>query len=551
MTTSSTHEVTNQAPPRVGHDAYADDIALREAVTREGAGWADESLHALGALVGDADWVEAGREANEHPPQLVTHDPTGHRIDEVRYHPAYHRLMDAAVTNGLHAAPWADDTPGAHVARAARYALWPRIDSGTLCPTTMTYAVVPSLRHQPDLAAQWEPLVTSPSYDPTFGPADHKQGALFGMAMTEKQGGSDVRANTTAAVPVDGGGPGAEYRLTGHKWFVSAPMNDAFLTLAQVGGGDRPSCFLVPRWLPDGTRNVFRIQRLKDKLGDRSNASSEVEFADTAGWLVGEPHRGVPVIMNMVAATRLDCVMGATGWMRHGLDRAAWHVAHRFAFGRRLAEQPLMRNVVADLAVEAEAAVALGMRLARAFDRQEVDDQEAAFCRVVTPIAKYWTCKRAPTHVAEALECLGGNGYVEESGLPRLFRQSLVNGIWEGSGNIQCLDVLRAMRSHPESLDALQAELRTAAGADRRLDAAIEELGRNLARADEVTARVTVEQMALVLQGALLVRDGDPAVADAFCGSRLDGRGGLALGTLPAAADLAGVLARTPVGLAG
>lgn len=545
-----THEVTNQPPPRAGHDAYADDVALREAVEREGAAWAHGDLHAVGRLVGDADWVERGRAANDNPPELRTHDRYGHRIDEVRYHPAYHELMEAGVGLGLHAAPWADDRRGAHVARAARFVLWPQVDSGTLCPLSMTYAVVPSLRHQPDLAATWEPLVTSDTYDAASGPVTGKRGATFGMAMTEKQGGSDVRAGTTRAVPEGAPGPGRPYRLTGHKWFCSAPMSDAFLVLAQAGDTGSPSCFLVPRWLPDGTRNPFRLQRLKDKLGDRSNASSEVELDGTTGWLVGEEHRGVRVIMEMVGATRLDCVLGAAGWMRHGTSQAAWHVAHRSAFGRRLADAPLMRNVVADLAVETEAAIALGLRLARAAEDAADDAREAALLRLLTPVAKYWVCKRAPAHAAEALECLGGNGYVEESGMPRLFRQSPLNGIWEGSGNVQCLDVLRVVGRGPETVDAVLAEVAPAAEADRRVAAAVREVHGLLGAADEGTARHVVERLALTVQAALLVRDGDPAVADAFVASRLEGRGGLAFGTLPGGVDADGVLRRALPALA-
>ncbi|MBY5163663.1 acyl-CoA dehydrogenase family protein [Salsipaludibacter albus] len=547
----ATHTVRNQPPPYEDQDAWADDVTLREAVVRHGADWATDDLQATGRLVGDAEWIERGRLANEHPPVLRTHDRYGHRIDLVEYHPAYHELMAAGVAHGLHAAPWADDRPGAHVARAARYVLWPQVDSGTLCPLTMTYAVVPSLRHQPELAAAWEPLVTSDVYDPTVGPAigpgtgsGGKQGALFGMAMTEKQGGSDVRANTTAAVPAEPGhdGPGALHRLTGHKWFCSAPMNDAFLVLATLDPQAAPSCFLVPRWLPDGTRNPFAIQRLKDKLGDRSNASGEVEFDDTLGWLVGQPHRGIPVIMEMVAATRLDCIMGATGQMRHGLVQAAWHVAHRSAFGALLAEQPLMRNVVADLALEVAAATTLGLRVAATFDHPD-DEHEVALRRLATPIAKYWTCKRAPGHVAEALECLGGNGFVEESGMPRLFRQSPLNGIWEGSGNVQCLDVLRAMARSPGAVDALFVELDAAAGADPHVDRAIATARELVAAPDERSARRVVEHLAVTLQAALLVRNGDPAVADAFCASRLADRH-LAYGTLDTAADLDTILAR-------
>jgi putative acyl-CoA dehydrogenase len=543
---SITHEVRNQAPPLEGHDAYAYDVVLQEAVTREGAAWAERELHALGEVVGDADWRERGRAANVNRPELVTHDRFGHRIDEVRYHPAYHELMGEAVAHGLHAAPWRTDRDGAHVARAAKYVLWPQVDSGTLCPSTMTYAVIPSLRHQPDIAADWEALVTSETYDPGFVPASRKRGALFGMAMTEKQGGSDVRANLSTAVPVDGGGPGGEYRLTGHKWFCSAPMSDAFLTLAKVGGEDAtPSCFLVPRWLPDGERNVFRLQRLKDKLGDHSNASSEVEFDGTTGWLVGEEGRGIAVIMEMVSHTRLDCVNGAAGWMRHGLAEAAWHVAHRAAFGRLLAEQPLMRNVIADLALESEAATVLGMRLARTFDQGENDPHEAALQRIATPVAKYWVNKRAPAHAAEALECLGGNGYVEESGMPRLYRQAPLNGIWEGSGNVQCLDVLRAVVRSPGSVDALLDELDAAAGAHHDLDAAIGRVREELRAPSEPTARRLTEQIACALQGSLLVRHAPTAVADAFCATRLGGDAGLAFGTLPAGVDTDAIVART------
>ncbi len=546
----TTHEVINQPPPRLGHDAYEEDVALREAVRREGAGWADDRLHDLGRLVGDEAWIERGRLANEYPPELTTHDRFGHRIDEVRYHPAYHELMTEGVRHGLAATPWHDGGPGAHVARAAAYVLWPQIDSGTLCPLTMTYAVVPSLRHQPDVAGRWEPKVMSGAYDPRSATVATKDGATFGMAMTEKQGGSDVRANTTAAEPLEGGGPGTAYALTGHKWFCSAPMSDAFLTLAKIGDAPTPSCFLVPRWLDDGTRNVFRLQRLKDKLGDRSNASSEVEFDGTVGWLVGEEHRGVRVIMEMVAATRLDCVAGAAGWMRHGTTQAAWHVAHRSAFGRLLAEQPLMRNVLADLAIEAEAAIALALRLAATVDRED-DEHEVALRRALTPIAKYWVCKRAPGHAFEAMECLGGNGYVEESGMPRLYRQTPVNSIWEGSGNVQCLDVLRAMARNPESVQALVDEVSAAAGTDRRLDAAIERVRKQLAEPTEAGARVLVERIALVVQAALLTRHGDPAVADAFVASRLEpDHGGLAFGTLPDTVDVGPILERALPALA-
>jgi putative acyl-CoA dehydrogenase len=458
--------------------------------------------------------------------------------------------MDVAVSHGLHAAPWADERTGAHVARAAKAIVWTRVDAGHFCPISMTYAVIPSLRVQPELAAEWEPRAVSRTYDPSSRPAAEKAGAIFGMAMTEKQGGSDVRANTTCAVALDGGGPGTAYALTGHKWFCSAPMSDAFLVLAKVGDVDAPSCFLVPRWLPDGTRNTFRLQRLKDKLGDRSNASSEVELDGTVGWLVGEEHRGVRVIIEMVGHTRLDCAVGAAAGMRHGLAEAAWHAAHRTVFGVRLADQPLMRAVLADLAIESEAATALALRLARAFDRAGADAQEAGLRRLGMPIAKYWLCKRAPVHAAEALECLGGNGFVEESGLPRLYRQAPLNGIWEGSGNVQCLDVLRAVARSPESVEALFAEVGAAAGADRCLDEAAVALRKDLTELSEATARSFVERMALVLQGALLVRHGDPDVADAFVATRLGGQGGRAFGAVPSWVDTGAILARALPALA-
>ncbi len=551
---AATHEVLNQPPPYEGHNVFTDDVPLGEAVEREGAGWAEAELTELGALAGSPETIRWGFQANENPPVLRTHDRFGHRADEVEYHPAYHDLMRVAVGHGLHARPWRDEREGAHVARAAKLIVWSQLDAGHTCPVSMTYSVLPALRHQPDVSAEWEPRITADVYDPTFAPAEDKAGVTCGMAMTEKQGGSDVRANTTRAEPVGSGGPGTEYRITGHKWFTSAPMCDAFLVLAQAPGG--LSCFLLPRWRPDRTRNGFHLQRLKDKLGDRSNASSEVEFVDAYARLIGEEGRGVRTIIEMVNHTRLDCALGATAQYRHGVAQAAHHVRHREAFGKRLAEQPLMQNVLADLAVESEAATIAALRLARCFDtvsRGEhgavVDDHEVALQRIATPIVKYWLCKRAPVHVAEALECLGGNGYVEESGMPRVFRQSPLNGIWEGSGNVICLDVLRAMARNPESVDAFLEELRAPAGENPQLDAAVERIGAAIADpADiEVEARRLVEQMALAFQGSLLVRFGPPAVADAFCATRLGGDWGHALGTLPAAVDTRPILERIAV----
>ena len=540
---SATHEVTNQPPPLEGYDVFGDDAALVEGVEREGAGWATEDLHALGRLAGTPEAIAWGFDANRYPPELRTHDRYGHRIDEVAYHPAYHELVRVAVSHGLHGAPWAVDRPGAHVARAAGFLVWSQVDAGHGCPVSMTYSVVPVLRHQPALAAEWEPRLVARAYDPRSVPAREKAGVLAGMGMTEKQGGSDVRANTTRAEPT---GDDATWRLTGHKWFCSAPMGDLFLMLAQAPGG--LSCFLVPRWLPDGERNVgFRLVRLKDKLGNRSNASSEVELDGAVAWPAGEEGRGVRTIIDMVAHTRLDCVLGAAATMRQAAAQALHHAAHRSAFGSTLVDQPLMRVVLADLAVESEAATVTGLRLARAFDdAAHGDEAAAAFRRVATAVGKYWVCKRQPTHVGEALECLGGNGYVEESIMPRLFRESPLNGIWEGSGNVICLDVLRAVAREPAALEAFLGELDAARGADERLDAAVarvrDELGDLVGI--EARARRVVEGMALALQGSLLVRFGHPAIADAFCASRLAGDEGLALGTLPPGLDLGTIIER-------
>ena len=531
-TAFDTHEVTNQPPPLAGHDVFGSDRALTEALVREGAGWSAGALHELGELAGTPESQEWGRMANANPPVLRTHDRYGHRVDVVEYHPAYHELMSAAVAHGLHAAPWADDRAGAHVARAAKVITWYQVDGGHICPISMSYSVVPALRHQPSLAREWEQRLCSLEYDPSNRPAEDKAGATFGMAMTEKQGGSDVRANRSTAVPVGGAGSG-EFLLTGHKWFCSAPMSDGFLMLANAPGG--LSCFLVPRWRPDGTRNPIRIQRLKDKLGDRSNASSEIEMLDTWGALVGDEGRGVRTIIEMVGHTRLDCVLGSTAIMRQGVAQATWHTHHRSAFGAELDRQPLMQNVLADLALESEAATASALRLARAYDADPADEQEQLLKRVLTPVVKYWACKRAPQHAAEALECLGGAGYVEESDLPRLFRQSPLNGVWEGSGNVICLDVLRAIAREPRSLDAYWEEVGAAAGGDARLDAAAKGLRDELADPSDVEAqaRVLVERLALVFQASLLVRNAPSAVADAFCASRLGDRSGRAFGTLP------------------
>jgi putative acyl-CoA dehydrogenase len=575
-----THTVANQPPPLEGIDLFSTNTPLVEATRREGAGWAIERAATLGSFVG-GEPQRWGRLANENRPVLHTHDRYGNRIDEVEFHPAWHQLMAMGVESELHALPWRSSEPAAHVARAALYMTAMQADAGYACPITMTFAVIPALRAQPELLAEWEPLLTCTSYDPRLIPAQQKGSAIAGMAMTEKQGGSDVKANTTLARPIASAGAGEEYEITGHKWFCSAPMSDLFLVLAQAQGVDGEpqglSCFLMPRILPDGSRNEFHIQRLKDKLGNHSNASSEVELHGAWARMVGEPGRGVPTIIEMVGHTRLDCVIGAAAGMRTGVLHATHHAAHRSAFGKRLIEQPLMRNVLADLCLESEAATALAMRLARAYDEAEGagaflsagdtgergqasggadasrpgqagDETEAQlFKRVATAVGKYWACKRAPNHAFESLECLGGNGYVEESGMPRLYREAPLASIWEGSGNVMCLDVLRALARSPGALEAFLAEVDLARGADRRLDDAAHRLRKEFAHLEDIEprARRVVEQMALCLQGSLLVRNAPSAVADVFCSSRLDRDAGLEYGTLPAGADFEAIIERS------
>ncbi|MEU4729856.1 acyl-CoA dehydrogenase family protein [Streptomyces sp. NPDC023588] len=543
---ATTHTVSNQPPPLVGYNAYDGDRALTEGVERHLASadpqLLDEvrgELTTMGRAAGSEQAQGWGVQANENPPKLRTHDRYGNRIDEVEFHPAWHRLLGHAVTSGLTDA-WG--RPAGHLRRAAGFFVWSQAEAGHGCPVSMTHAAVPALRADPDLAAEWEPRLTSHVYEEGLRPPAQKAGVLFGMGMTEKQGGSDVRANTTTAVALDAPG---EYLLTGHKWFCSAPMCDGFLVLAQAPGG--LTCFLVPRVLPDGTRNVFAIQRLKDKLGNRSNASSEVEFDGTWAQRVGEEGRGVRTIIEMVAATRLDCVVGSASLMRQALTQAVHHAEHRSAFGAPLIDQPLMRNVLADLALESEAATTLALRLAAAYDAGT--EQEKAFLRLAVPAAKYWVTKRCTPMVAEALECLGGNGYVEESGLPRLLRESPLNSIWEGSGNVQALDVLRALQREPQALNAFLQEVGLARGADHRLDSAIKGLLTELADLEGVEARArrVVERMALVLQGSLLVQWAPPEVADAFCASRLGGDWGAAFGTLPHSLDLGAVVERARI----
>lgn len=524
-----THEVTNQPPPLEDLNLFTGDRALADAVRRSGGAQHETRLTALGARCGSAEVIDWGVQANRVPPVLDTHDRYGRRIDEVRFHPAYHQLMSLGLEAGLASAAW-DGTANGHVLHAAILFLTGQADSGTSCPMTMTYASVPALAVEPGVGAPWIEKIRGGRYDPAVRPAADKAGVTIGMAMTEKQGGSDVRANATRAEPT---GEDGWYRLTGHKWFCSAPMSDAFLTLAQAPGG--LTCFLLPRWTPDGTRNAgFRVMRLKDKMGDRSNASSEVEYHGALAQRIGEEGRGVAAIIRMVQHTRLDCVIGSAQQMRGSLAQAVWHAAHRTAFQKRLIDQPMMAAVLADLALESEGATALSLRLAQAFDQQD------ALARLATPVAKYWVCKRAPGMVYEAMESLGGAGYVETGPMPRLFRQSPLNAIWEGSGNVIALDVLRAFGREPEAVEALRAFLEAQRGVVASYDVWLDDL--DLAGASEATARWTVERLALALQAAVLLEAESPVV-EAFCRLRLQPRGGL-YGAVPAGLDLRGILDR-------
>ncbi|MCF7223514.1 acyl-CoA dehydrogenase family protein [Marilutibacter chinensis] len=532
-----THAVENQPPEFAPRDLWSDDVALREAVSREGAGAWSVQVSAYGAVAGDALYA-LGFDAHRDRPRLRSHDRFGHRIDVVEFHPNYHTVMQTAIEHGVAGLSWRDERAGAHVARAALSYLHHQVEPGSSCPLTMTHAAVPVLRQAPALA-EWAEKAAAPHYDPRNVPVADKRGITLGMGMTEKQGGSDVRSNSTVATPLSGDRPSSdEYTLIGHKWFFSAPMSDGFLVLAQAPGG--LSCFLMPRWRPDGSRNAFRIMRLKDKLGDWSNASSEVEFDGAWAYRIGDEGRGVPTIIRMVMLTRLDCMLGSCAEMRMALAQAIHHTRHRQAFGRRLVEQPLMRNVLADLAIESEAALALSMRVARAVDAADRDAGEAAFARVATAIGKYWICKRTPAFVNEAQECLGGAGYVEESMLPRLYRQAPLNSIWEGSGNIQCLDVLRALAREPDCLTALQQEMSDVDGIP---DAFIAGLAAAVPRTGESEARLLVERLALGLQAAALLRAGSP-LAEAFVRSRLLGGHGLVFGTLPGDIDCETAIAR-------
>jgi putative acyl-CoA dehydrogenase len=544
---SDTHSVTNQVPILEGYDLFTSDVALTEATEREGAAWARDALTRYGSTAGSNESYEWGRLANNHPPELASHDRCGHRIDEVTFHPAWHELMRQSMHHEVHNLPWRNAGTGANVARAAKHYMLVQTEAGHACPITMTFAALPALRHDSGIAAEWEPRLLSTDYDARLIPAADKSGVTIGMAMTEKQGGSDVRANTSRAVPTGRGGPGEEYLLTGHKWFCSAPMSDAFLTLAQTDAG--LSCFLVPRYLPDGTRNTLRIQRLKSKLGNRSNASSEIEYENTWARMLGEDGRGINTIIEMVHHTRLDCISGSAGIMRQALAQAVHHGSHRSAFGKTLREHDLMATVLADLALELEGAVALMARVARAYDEAAGNEQERAFARIATAVGKFWVCKRAPHMIYEAMECLGGNGYVEESMLPRLYREAPVNAIWEGSGNVICLDVLRAIGREPDSLPVLLDEIRSVSGSNDYIDRGLVELESELASHDtlERRARVVVEKMAVLLQAALLVRYAPAQVSDAFSASRLAGSGRV-FGALPSQVDLKTIIQRaTPI----
>jgi len=539
-----THEVFNQPFELVDFNLYDSDAALKEAVKREGGAWASDALGTFGARAGSAEFLELGTLANRNPPELDTHDRYGRRVDLIRFHPSYHALMKASIEDGLHSSPWTDPGEGAHVARAARSYMHTEVEAGHGCPITMTFAATPCLKLQGDLADEWLPKIQARVYDPRNVPAAEKQGVTIGMAMTEKQGGSDVRANTTRAIPIGRDAMGEAYELVGHKFFVSAPMCDAFLTLAQAPGG--LTCFLAPRWRPDGSKNPIQIVRLKRKMGNVSNASSETEWRGALAWRVGPEGRGVATILEMVAATRFDCMIGSSAGMRMAVAQALDHCRQRKAFGAYLIDQPAMRAVLADLALEAEASLALTLRVARALDNRASDPREDAFARIAAPLGKYWICKRAPAHAYEAMECLGGSGAMEDSPMPRLYREAPINAIWEGSGNVQCLDVLRAISRAPQTLDVYFADIDSARGVNRALDAdvaALKDDMRDLADF-ESQARNLCDRLALALLASVMVASAPAANADAFCASRLEGRGPRNWGALPKGLDLKAIVRR-------
>lgn len=537
-----THTVLNQATPLQNYNAFESDRVLQDWLKSFKGEWIDEEARAYGEKAG-GELIDAGFLANIHKPEFHSHDRFGYRIDLVEYHPAYHQLMQSAIEAGHHSLPWNKQVAGAHVARAAITYLHTQADPGSGCPLTMTFASVPAIQHQPDIAAQWIPKITANHYDPRNIPYFEKQGLTIGMAMTEKQGGSDVRANTTRAVPLVKKGPGNAYLITGHKWFCSAPMCDAFLVLAYSEGG--LSCFLLPRWKPDGAKNQMWIQRLKNKLGNVSNASSEVEYRKAFAWMIGEEGRGVRTIIEMVVLTRFDCMVGSASLMRQAAAQALHHTSGRDCFGLNLHQQPLMQNVLADLALESEAALAMAMRVGHALDESQHNEQEALFLRLATAVGKYWICKKAPQHTYEAMECIGGSGYVEENILPRLYREAPVNAIWEGSGNIQCLDVLRAIQKDPRSFDAFISELETVKGSDKAVDQLIYNVKDLSTKSDSLpyAARKFVEAMALGLQSSILLKNGLPLLAEAFIASRVQ-KPGVQYGTLPTGIDCKAIIER-------
>ena len=547
----ATHEVMNQATALVGHNAFSDDRLLREIADREPIGWASALLSDAGRTVASARVAQLARDANRHGPELKSHDRFGHRVDQIEFHPAWHELMSLAIGHGTHSLSWTARKPGAHVARGLLSYLWNQGENGICCPLGMTYSAIPALRLQPELAAVWEPFILSTRYDPSAAPMHKKTGGTVGMTLTEKQAGSDLRATQTTARPATSRrGPGDAYVIDGHKWFFSVPHSDVFVTLAHTDRG--LSCFLLPGWLPDGSRNRFLIQRLKDKCGNKSNASSEIEYRGAVGWLVGEEGQGIKAALAMTHLTRLEFAIGSAGLMRRAVSEAIHHTSGRRAFQKPLIAQPVMQNVVADLALEVEAATLLAFRLARAVDDHEAGDEAAGLLvRIATPVGKYWNCKRAVGVVHEALECHGGNGFIEEGPMARLYREAPLNGIWEGSGNIIALDVLRSAAKTPHSVTALLDEIRSAKGGDKRLDRAVAHLEAELRKPEEYKARARriVEKMALALQASLLIRYAPPAVADAFCATRLEGDGGAAYGTLPAGIGQRSIIERARIGV--
>lgn len=544
LTALRTHTVENQAAPLEGLNAYLADTVLREAVNREGGSWADGNLEGLGSAVFDPEWMHKAASANRYTPELKRFDRYGHRVDTVEFHPAWHDLMSLAYEHEVHALPWRTKRSGGHVARGAASMLFAQLEAGVLCPTAITYGVVPMMRQQPDLAAVWEPLMVSKQYDPRVIPHEEKRGISIAFTATEKQGGSDIRRNMTEAKPTGQPGPGREYILTGHKWFCSAAGADIIFVVAQTEKG--PGCFLVPRWLPDGSRNPISLERLKDKLGNKSNASTELEFEGTHGWLVGEEGRGIPFVMEFMLHTRFDVSVVPVGFMRLGLTQAIHHSRHRSAFQRRLIDQPLMRNVLADLAIELEASTAMVFRIARAFDASHQSEGERVFGRLTVALSKYWLNKRVVPFMAEALEAHGGAGYIEESVMPRYYREAPLNGIWEGAGNVISLDVLRALRREKGAAEVFFDEIGKARGVNHAFDTAFDELDRLVRREPipEDQARHVAERMALALQAAVLLQHAPHVVSDTFCATRLAGAGGRAYGTLPVGTDFETVLAR-------